>query len=351
MKSMHLRAAFALWITLISALSAQSRAQTTRPASPSRIDLLAIADWGMNNDMQRRVAAGMCALVQRERPKGANFVGVLCGGDNIYLRNITGVDDPRLRQVFSEMYDPNVLNFPFFLAPGNHDYDEDKLKIEIEFTKTEPTKRWIMPSNYYDVALPKESPLLQLYVFDSERDHMTPAQWAAQTALLEEKMKRPRDPDVWRIALAHHPLFSNGDHGDVGPLKSAWGEPFKNGGLDLYVAGHDHDLQHLVINDWPFSFLLVGGGGARTRPIRADARGPFSKQMNGFAHIALTREKMTVSLCDSDGNVVHQFERGRDRKVRVLQTTPSDKAQPRTVKSINRPDLAPSTGPTTKSED
>src|SRR4051812_18258897 len=114
-----LRRSFTILLIILCSSCANAIAQpTTRPASTfQRVDLLAIADWGTNSDVQRRVAKGMCSLVMRERANGANFAGVLCGGDNIYLRELTGVEDPRIKQMFCEMYDPAILNFPFFISP------------------------------------------------------------------------------------------------------------------------------------------------------------------------------------------------------------------------------------------
>jgi hypothetical protein len=107
----------------------------------------------------------------------------------------------------------------------------------------------------------------------------------------------------------------------------------------MYVCGHDHDLQHLEIAGWPFSFLLVGGGGADTRSMRNDRRGPFSRRMNGFGEIRATPEQLIVNVIDVHGSVVHAFARTLDGRVQVLQGAARDVAIPRTMKSINRPDV------------
>jgi hypothetical protein len=87
------------------------------------------------------------------------------------------------------------------------------------------------------------------------------------------------------------------------------------------------------------SFILVGGGGQGIRPMRVDVRGPFSKSTFGFASIDCTDRDMTVSLISKDGELLHEFRRTPDRHVEVLQSVPSDQAEPRTVKSITRDDL------------
>jgi hypothetical protein len=112
-------------------------------------------------------------------------------------------------------------------------------------------------------------------------------------------------------------------------------------------------MQHLEIDGFQAttSFILVGGAGAKVRPIRVGVgnRGPFAKQSFGFGHMAFTRDTMLVRLIDGDGAVLHAFARDRAGKVRVLNSSESDIAMPRTPKSINRPDAEDS--PTTKSSD
>ena len=120
---------------------------------------------------------------------------------------------------------------------------------------------------------------------------------------------------------------------------------------DVYLAGHDHDIQHLSLPGWSTTFVMVGGGGATTRPIRQDNRGPFSRADNGFGQLEFTPEKATVRLLNRRGELEHEFERDLAGRIRIVHTRPSDVAIPRTPKSITRggsetPATAPATVPT-----
>jgi hypothetical protein len=78
-------------------------------------------------------------------------------------------------------------------------------------------------------------------------------------------------------------------------------------------------------------------------------RGPFSKSTYGFAALNFTPNAMTVRLVSKDGDVLHTFRRTPDRHVEVVETTRSDPATPRTLKSIVRGgEETPATNPTTK---
>ena len=185
-------------------------------------------------------------------------------------------------------------------------------------------------------------------MLDSNRQVMNDADWNAETFWLKQELAKPRT-SKWLICCAHHTLYSNGDHGDNGVLRKTWGPLFTQYHVDMYVCGHDHDLQHLEMPNDLTSYILVGGGGQGIRPMRVDVRGPFSKSSYGFAAINFTPEAMTVRLVSKDGDVLHEFRRTPDRHVEILSTTPSDTAQPRTPLSINRTDLSPTTKKTKKS--
>jgi 3',5'-cyclic AMP phosphodiesterase CpdA len=315
----------------------------------NEVNLLAFGDWGINNDNQRRVAETMKQYV---RSSGLTFFGVLCAGDNMYVK-LKGPDDPMWDQVFETMYDRQVLSFPFYVVAGNHDYQNGKVPIELAYAQLNPTSRWKYPSPYYRLEVPAAPAptLVTVLMLDSNRDALGKDDaWRKETEWMREELAKPQAEGTWRIAVAHHPLFSNGEHGDNGVMQTSWGRLFKQYGLDMYVCGHDHDMQHLELQEWPMSFILVGGGGASTRPMFNDQRGPFSKSMQGFAHLQFTPERMTVKLIDRDGNVVHAFERNHAGQVHILQTSPSDVGKPRTPKTITRPDLAtrPTSGPATE---
>jgi hypothetical protein len=309
------------------------------PVAAPRVNLLAMGDWGDGGPRQKTVAQTLVRYVQDQSSRGRRVEAMLLAGDNFYVKQLTGADDPQFKTIFEDMYDPKVLDFPFYAALGNHDHDADKHLSELAYAREHPESRFKLPALWYRVDLPQADPLVTIFMLDSTKPRLTPQQWQDQTSWLRDELSRPRT-SRWTIAVAHHPFFSNGDHGDNGELRNEWGELFKQHGVDLYIAGHDHDLQHLEVSGWDqTSFILVGGGGATTRPMRVDNRGPWSWSGNGFADIAVSDDSLTVRFVSgTDGKVVHEFRRSKDPRpaVTILSTTPQDPATPRTVKSITR---------------
>lgn len=292
------------------------------------VNLMGMGDWGTGKKDQQAVARTMAEYAEKS---GKKFDAMLLAGDNFYEK-LESVNDRRWTTDFEEMYDAKRLNFPFYVSLGNHDYEAKKAEIEQEYSKLHPESRWKMPSKWYRVDLPQDKPVVSILMLDSNKDKLG-KDWEKELAWIETQMKEiPQER--WTIAVAHHPLFSNGSHGDNGVLQTTWGEIFKKYKLDIYLCGHDHDLQHLEMDEWPMSFMLVGGGGASTREMRRDNRGPFSKRMWGFAHLAITPEKAVVRYIGKDAAEAHVFERTTEGKVTVVSTTPSDKATNKPLKAV-----------------
>ena len=303
-----------------------------------------MGDWGQLNSNQPQVAKAMSTYVTANKiPLNA----VLLAGDNFYGK-LTGTEDPSWQTIFEKMYDTQTLNVPFYVTLGNHDYRDGKAAIELAYSQENPTSRWKLPTKWYRQDFPAnhspdhpDHPLVTVLLLDSNRDNLfKTGEWATELAWLESELTKASQSSHWIICCAHHTLISNGLHGDNGVLQKEWGTLFKKYHVALYLCGHDHDLQHLELKDWPISFVLAGGGGRSARAMLRDLRGPFSKAMNGFAHLQITEEKITVRLIGKDAQPVHIFERNRAGEVTILFTTPSDKATTNPLKAKLENDLA-----------
>jgi hypothetical protein len=125
---------------------------------------------------------------------------------------------------------------------------------------------------------------------------------------------RPRD-DEWVIVFGHHPYFSNGEHGGVGSYRDAfftlWAglqmqhffKQYVLGRADLYLAGHDHNLQFFARTDGYDTAQVVSGSGARCngRGGGAAHSADMERYGHGFALVEAKRDRLTVSFHDYDG--------------------------------------------------
>jgi tartrate-resistant acid phosphatase type 5 len=303
---------------------------------PGAAHLLMLGDWG-NDDpsAQAMVAAGM---IRNAKQYSLGVQALLMLGDNWYGDLSGGVRSPRWQRQFEEMYPEDVFPCPAYAVSGNHDYQrwpDSKVAAELEYARVGRTSmgptRWTMPSLWYRFEFPKNRPLVSFLALDSNvplargssgsgRDFtLTPQQQADQLAWLEAELKRPCTTPFLAV-MAHHPIYSDGPHGDHEVLIRYWDPLFRRHGVHLYLAGHDHDLQHLEFEGHPTSFFLSGGGGADLYDLRIDPndRGPFGQKVYGFSHLSVTEKRMTLRHIDTNGRTLHGFTKSLDGKVDVL---------------------------------
>jgi 3',5'-cyclic AMP phosphodiesterase CpdA len=125
----------------------------------------------------------------------------------------------------------------------------------------------------------------------------------AQLEWLDRELGRSKAR--WKIVYGHHPIYSYGVHGDDHALRDNL-LPVLRGRANLYICGHDHDLQHIA-PDGGVHFVLAGGGGAAPRVISAGPRSLYAASKNGFAIIEASRSTLTVMLVDEKLETLHRF--------------------------------------------
>jgi tartrate-resistant acid phosphatase type 5 len=293
--------------------------------------LLMVGDWGYENfEAQARVAKAMQDYV---KARGLTTEALLMLGDNWYGPLPGGVKDKRWQTQFEEMYPKSVFACTAYAIPGNHDYQrmpESKVAAELEYAKAGGT-RWTMPSLWYRFEFPAKKPMVTVIALDSNMPSadgkwdrgtdftLTPAQQAEQLTWLSAELEKPRTTP-FLIAMGHHPIFSNGPHGDHKVLIRDWEPLLRKHKVHMYLAGHDHDMQHLEFDGHPTSFVLSGGGGADLYKLKIDAaeRGPMAQRVYGFSDLEVTPELLTLRHLDENGRLIHAFSKRPDGTVSLL---------------------------------
>jgi hypothetical protein len=333
-----------LTLALVLFAAVACSAKSPNSGTPAEVNLLSMGDWGRGSSLQKTVSGSMSRYVTST---GKSFDALLTAGDNFYPY-LESTKDPKWKTIFEEMYDARTLNFPFYITLGNHDYDNgkgelakvSKSAIEFAYSRENPTSRWKLPANWYRLDFPsKENPVVSVLMLNSNKPRLNDAEWAEQLAFIDRELAR-RNGATWMLACCHHPLFSNGSHGDNGVLQVQWGPLFKKHKLDFFIAGHDHDIQHLQIPEYETAFLLVGGGGATTRPMRRDNRGPFSQAVTGFTHLRFTPTEAEITFVSGlEATPIHQFVRTPGGKFRITkhgETTPATTKPLQSIQGIDQ---------------
>ncbi len=202
-----------------------------------------------------------------------------------------------------------------------------RLTPELEYAKSGKT-RWMMPSRWYRFEFSSSESTDHLIALDSNMTvadgsamhgvnfTLTPQQQAEQLVWLETELKRPRTTPflvIMGIILS----IPTDPHGDHPVLIRDWDPLFRKYKVDLYLAGHDHDMQHLEFDGHPTSFFLSGGGGADLYDLKIDPskRGPYGQKIYGFSHLAASSKQLVLRHLDSDAHVLHTFTRTQDGRI------------------------------------
>jgi tartrate-resistant acid phosphatase type 5 len=270
--------------------------------------------------MQAQVAG---AMQEYAKARGVKPDGLFMLGDNFYGTMAGGVASPRWQEGFEDMYPAEIFPGPCWAMLGNHDYDEEdfhKVAAELSYADAHPGTRWTMPAKWYRVDYPANDPLVTCLILDSNYHnhlaYLTEDEKKKQEAWMESELQKPRAP--WTLAFGHHPLYSNGPHGDTQALIAAWGPLFQKYGVAAYFCGHDHDLQHLEFEGVSTSFVVSGGGGASITKLKTPDRKIYSESTHGFSHLVVTKEKLVLRHIDPAQKQLHAFSRSLAGQIEIL---------------------------------
>ena len=238
------------------------------------VRFLVIGDTGEGNEVQYSVgssAATTCDL------KGCEFALLL--GDNFYDVGVDSLMDSQFVDKFELPYaDLLAAEVPFYVVLGNHDYgalamDWDLGVYQVQYRDVQPL--WRMPDAgyWYDF---RPRPDIHFFAFDTARimgneDEDEQRGWL--DAVIGASDAR------WKVTFAHHPLRSNGEHGNAGNydglglvpdnfIYDGAGKGVRElfddilcGRVDVYFAGHDHNRQSFSADCGIQS--VVSGAGAK----------------------------------------------------------------------------------------
>lgn len=293
---------------------------TSVRAEPSKaLSFLVLGDWGVRGTPGQRAVARQMGTTARE--SGAQFV--LTVGDNFYSTGVASVADSHWVESFESVYTDPALQIPWYPALGNHDYQGETARPDAQVAYRGPTGRWRMPARFYarKVAL-AGGRTLELFNLDTTL-HLTTRPGdaelrAAQLAWFEPALMSSKAD--WKLVYGHHPVFSNGGlHGDTNALIS-WLKPkLEAAGVQAYISGHDHDLQHIVSG--PVNYI-ISGGGMEARAVKPVERwGPgarFAKAASGFALCTIEGDVMSVRWISADGTEIGRAQIAR-QPAKVVQ--------------------------------
>jgi tartrate-resistant acid phosphatase type 5 len=298
-------------LTSIAAAATLTALPKSSPAAPApAFNFLVVGDWGRNGtNHQREVAVQMGKTAVR-----AGSRCVFSVGDNFYENGVQSAADPQWRTSYEDIYSARSLQVPWYVALGNHDY-RGVPQAQIDYAKTSP--RWRMPGRYFKVAgADIGAPHLDLFVIDTSplvhqyrdnvhsviAENVAGQDVPAQLQWLDDQLAQSAAP--WKLVFGHHTIHSGGSgHGDTPETKDLIEPLLQKHGVQAYINGHDHDLQHIRRGGVDY---ICCGAGSEVRPVQAIEGTLFCQAQSGFAAMRSDPETLALEFRDFIGTSLYR---------------------------------------------
>lgn len=281
------------------------------------LNFLVLGDFGRNGDYhQKDVAVQMskaAATIDSEF--------VISVGDNFYPNGVQSTQDPQWKASFEDIYFNYNLQTDWYVALGNHDYN-GSIQAQIDYSKI--SRRWNMPATYFKETVELEDGSKALLVFidtnpfvksyhskgDEMEENVKAQDTIAQKKWLIETLQTTDASVKWKIVVGHHPMYSGGkrktsqDTKDIETLFAPIFDQFK---VDVYLCGHEHDLQ-VIKPKGRYTMQFLSGAGCEVRPTGTREGTLFALSEPGFMTFSLTPKLMLVQLVNAQGKIVYTQE-------------------------------------------
>lgn len=256
--------------------------------SGSSIDFLVVGDTGADTPERARL---MPALEDALERSASSFL--ILTGDNVYPHGVVSAHDPQWEQHVEKPFRDLDGHVPLFPCLGNHDYESNPT-AQIEYSKANDS--WHLPAPFHSFKRSAGSVSIEFFVLDTmaiRQRGMYELNADEQAAWLSQAMGE--SDATYKIAIGHHPTHSGGLKG--GSSTVAWhvAHSFVNHDLDLYLSGHNHDLE--LIDSGRGWFQVVSGAGSLPQSVESVPGTEFCSGCHaGFARISVREEGIWIQF-------------------------------------------------------
>jgi len=191
----------------------------------------------------------------------------------VFMLALPAAAGAQLPYVPGPLVDPAMVTPPESVPPGPVG----------EYVYALTSKSWRLPSFYYTYTA-------------------GPAQFFAinTNALTERQLtwlraELARSTAKWKIVYGHFPVYEQTDY-TVAPQQRLLLPILKQYGVDMYLAGHHHTMQHWQVDG--IDYVVTGAAGAPNYDLgdttKANAARKFVASRPGFADIEVAEGSLTV---------------------------------------------------------
>lgn len=276
---------------------------------------IAMGDWGRNGaDHQKPVAQQMGKVASAVK---AQFI--IATGDNFYPSGVVSEFDPLFKYSFEDIYTDFSLQWDWYPVLGNHDYGTNP-DAEVAYSKI--SRRWKMPARYYSkkfsiagdstqqvlIAFIDTNPLIPEYYKNADMGpNVKKADSLAQKNWLIKTLSDASPNIKWKIVVGHHPPYTGGGRTENYDTKAMrkWLKPiFDQYGVDAYLSGHEHSLQHLKPKGKTHYF--ISGAASEKTPVKLIPEAEMVASEYGFMLFGLSKDELKMQSINEKGETIYQ---------------------------------------------
>jgi len=245
---------------------------------------------------------------------------IVSSADNFYNDGVTSVNDPRFNTSWRWVYDkPNIDSLTWYMSLGNHDYGvvDDRELYQVEFGTLEP--RWYLPWLWYDFQkTTSDGATVHFIIVDAMSIRIPKYDWEAELEWYNKTLSESTAD--WKIVVEHYPPYTVGGYAPGSMVHRQTLVPGAEAfGVDLFVNGHDHNLQHIAKRTSPdVDYIITGGGGRRLYNLNPEGNSTLSSQgfdtkyfgfHYGFVMLDINTERIIADFVDRTGDLRYSFTR------------------------------------------
>ncbi|MBP6025122.1 metallophosphoesterase [Ferruginibacter sp.] len=281
---------------------------------PGALNFIAMGDWGrVGADHQKQVAAQM-----GKTSFDIKSQFTIATGDNFYPSGVISEWDPLWKYSFEDIYTAFSLQWDWYPVLGNHDYKSNP-DAQVAYSKI--SRRWKMPARYYSKLIPvpgdtaskililfiDTNPLIPEFYKNVEYGpNVKKADSTQQKKWMAKELSNPSPNIKWKIVVGHHPMFTGGGRTeayDTKAIRHSLKPLFDKYGVDVYLAGHEHSLQHLVADTKTQHF--ISGAASEKTAARLIPESKMAASEYGFMIFSVTGKQLLVQTIDDAGKIIY----------------------------------------------
>ena len=202
-------------------------------------------------------------------------------GDIAYDNGTLGEFEANVFGVYAGLF----RSIPFFPAAGNHEYNNSATAAPFRSVFSFPG---LTGESWYSFDWGP----IHFAAIDTEADYDTQMAWLDDDLASTDR--------AWKIVYLHRPPYSSGEHGSDTGLRAKLAPVVQNRGVQLVLAGHDHDYERMTPQNG-VAYVVTGGGGKGTRPVGKSAFTAYSADVIHFVYGEVEGDQLTLHAIDATG--------------------------------------------------